>query len=218
MSSPSETRSASALSADMQPAGNPFATRHIRAGAREFRFEAGDSIRHFLQRLESANWRGQIVGPHGSGKTTLLRLLERHWPDADRDVCTFTLHGGQRNIPLRDWRSWNSRTIVMVDGFEQTSWLTKLRLLACCHHRGTGLLVTTHRRWRGLPVVQQTRTTHALLDQLVEELLKHEPALQLEQHVTHPIFDRCGGNVRETLMQLYDVAHVRQRQLREHVA
>jgi hypothetical protein len=204
---------------DSLESNNPFATRCIRPGAIPFEFLAPMTIARLVARFRSYGWRAQIVGPHGSGKSTLLAWLQPDLEAAGRDVCAFTLHNGQRHLPVTTGQrsSWDACTIVVVDGHEQLSWLAQWRLRWWCHQCRCGLLITRHRPcgfmsggW--LPVLWQTTTSPELLGRLVDQLMTSwsadsQPTAEQVQHA----FDQHHGNLREALLQLYDVYASRQK-------
>lgn len=189
---------------------NPFSTKFIRAGALPYRFSKGESLERFRNQLQCANWRGQIVGPHGSGKTTLLRTLDEHWNRWGRRPIVYTLHNGQRRI--HGFPKQVAANQIIVDGFEQLSVFSQCRLVASCHLRRCGLLVTTHKpiRWlsQWLPVVKTTSTSIALAEDLVARLLQNHLHDQLTsfgiQECVNKSFQHHAGNLRETFLSLYD--------------
>ena len=186
---------------------NPFATKFIRAGEIPYRFPEGSSLESLTWRLKEASWRGQIVGPHGSGKSTLLKSLDDRWPTFGRQPITFRLQPQQRTLGTasRDWspRDWSPRTQVIVDGYQQLALISKCRLHVCCRRLRCGLLITTHQASvLGPPIVWRTETSAELAKSLVRALTgdRHTITDQvIEQH-----FHACQGNLRETLLHLYD--------------
>ena len=181
---------------------NPFSTKFVRAGALPFRFRDGESVELLHDRLTASDWNGQVVGPHGSGKSTLLRTLDHHWNSWNRRAVIYSLHNDERMLREPCWRSWDSRTQVIVDGYEQLSWWSRFVLIYRCRRQQCGLLVTTHSRAAFLPILYQSETSLELARKLVSDLVR-EPE-QLSNDV-----DRCyannDGNLRETFMDLYDV-------------
>ena len=166
-----------------------------------YRFEDGGSVDGFFATLSVNRWRGQIVGPHGSGKSTLLKTLEPHWAEVGRTPICFSLHNGQRRLPNFDWSSCTENSQVIVDGFEQLSYPQRLLLRMRCRVARCGLLVTTHRRVSGIPVVQTTAVSIELVRALVDELVE-----TFDGDAVESCFEQAACNVRETFMLLYDVA------------
>ena len=134
-------------SMSMVPDGNPFSTCRVRPGSLEFQFPHELPPQQLVARLANQQWWGQIVGAHGVGKSTLLHSWLPLLADAGRTVSWWTLQGGQRRLPAELWRaarSWHDTTLVVVDGYEQLSWLARRRLVSRCRRTRAGLLVTTH--------------------------------------------------------------------------
>jgi hypothetical protein len=106
---------------------NPFASRFVRPGALPFLFDRGISVEILLDGLRRNAWWGQIVGAHGSGKSTLLATLVGAFEEAGRRTVEFTLHDGQRKLPdsKGSGAAWDPQTQVIVDGYEQLSWLSR---------------------------------------------------------------------------------------------
>ena len=127
--------------------------------------------------------------------------------DSGRDVRRFHLQVGQRVLPVSDDEigGWSPQTLVVVDGYEQLSWWQRWRLRRDCRVRGAGLLVTTHRPTR-LPLLAQTSTSVTLLRQLVTVLLERHPnGIELADADVVRAFESHRGNLREALLELYDV-------------
>lgn len=190
---------------------NPFSTRYTRPGALEFDETAGPSLDALLAELARRRWRGQIVGPHGTGKTTLLESLLPRLSAAGRRVERFSLRPGQRRLQLsRATRaSWDAKTLLVVDGYEQLNWWRRWRIQSACHRGGWGLLVTTHRPL-GLPLLVQMRPTAVLVRRLVRQLWPEHDRLIGDREID-ACFERQAGNVRETLFALYDLFEQRTR-------
>ncbi len=185
-------------------AENPFSASRVRPGAIDFRFPPGDCLTSVIERLRESGWRGQIVGPHGSGKSTLLAALvgelSRNGPSA---VCV-ELHDRQRRLPEEfDLTRLAAGTLVIVDGYEQLSLWSRLRLKAACRRRRLGLLATAHRDV-GLPTLISTTTSMAIAQEVVRELLADRNcSIATEQIAAR--FARHQGNLREVLFDLYDL-------------
>ena len=183
---------------------NPFATCWTRPGAIAFQFPAGESAEQLVAKLAAANWRGEIVGPHGSGKSTLLETLKPHLAAAGRSVSAITLRDGQRRLPAEFFRKSlaSSRPLVIIDGYEQLSWPSRLSLHWRCRRASAGLVVTTHTS-TGLPLLYHTLPSLQLAEQLVSTLTAQNPspltaADVAASHACH------GSNLRELLFALYD--------------
>jgi hypothetical protein len=189
---------------------NPFASRFLRPGTLPFLFDRGKSVETLLDDLGRQAWWGQVVGPHGTGKSTLLATLADALERIGRHPVRFTLHDGQRTLPVGGGarQPWDAQTQVIVDGYEQLSWLSRSRLGATCRLRKAGLLVTAHTDV-GLPLLCETTVSDETAWQVVTRLAapgadkagqnpvsRAEIAASLQRH---------GGNLREVLFELYDL-------------
>jgi hypothetical protein len=183
---------------------NPFATCWTKPGALEFQFPQGASAEQLVAKLAAANWRGEIVGPHGSGKSTLLETLIPQLVSAGRSVATIALHDGERRLPPGFLRKSlaSSRPLVIVDGFEQLSWLSRRLLRWHCRRAAAGLLVTAHAP-TGLPNLFRTEPGLPLAEQLVSTLTARNfsPLTQADVAASHACH---GSNFRELFFALYD--------------
>lgn len=201
---------------------NPFATCWTRPGAIPFRFADGQSTERLVERFAAANWRGAIIGPHGGGKSTLLETLKLALIAAGHSISSITLRNGQRRLPHRlidharpgpaDNYAGGRRFIVIVDGYEQLSWLERLRLIGECRRRHLGLLITSHAA-TCLPTLIRLTPSRQLIEQLVRELCDqvstHIAAEEVAaSHACH------GSNVREIFFDLYDRYERRRRNRR----
>jgi hypothetical protein len=178
---------------------NPFRSERIEA--LPFRFVDGEvgGWDDLLRRLTRNNGRGALVGPKGSGKTTLLEELGRRLTARGLVVTLVRLSSSHRELPTP--RAAGPGDAVLIDGAEQlSSWRW---LLLRFRMRAAGAFVVTVHRGGRLPTVMRTRTSEALVHDLVRALLPAgaptpDPAL-----VTS-LFQRHAANVREVLRALYD--------------
>lgn len=183
---------------------NPFSTRRVRPGAIPFLFPSGQNADILVDRLRNTAWWGEIVGPHGSGKSTLLASLLPVIEKSGRKVLAIALHDGQRRVPpnLRRDLQLERPGLLVVDGYEQLSYLSRLRLKWFCRRHAIGLLVTSHVSV-GLPELFRTAVTAEVAANVVATLFAGHPPTPLLEKVPE-IVARHGGDLRETLMELYD--------------
>lgn len=184
------------------PATNPFASRFVRPGAIPFLFEGGDSLMRLLDRLEEANFSGQIVGPHGSGKSTLLATLEKALERRDFRSVRIELHDGKRRLPA-GWKQRIpscDRVVLLVDGYEQLSRLSRFALRRFCHRRGTRLVATVHADV-GMAMLYRTSVSEELAQRVVVELAGDDLVTCEDIRAA---LEATGGDLRETLFALYD--------------
>jgi len=184
---------------------NPFSTKFVRPGTIEFYTPvglnlnsiAGELIRHKI---------GQIVGPHGCGKTTLTHGLESLLGESSRPLTAI------RRITIRnkndlttsccDSGLTNSRgQLLIVDGFKRLPWLHRRMLIANAKRKKIGLLITTHRRIRGIKVLCELTPNLESLAYVVRHL---QPDPMPDSTRIEDAFKRTNGNIRESLMVLYD--------------
>lgn len=184
---------------------NPFSTGDVRPGALPFRFGGATDVDPLIDTLRKNRWWGEIVGPHGSGKSTLLCTLIPHLEAIGRTVCSFTLHQGERRLPVdaATMDGWGEQAQLVIDGYEQLSAWNCWRLRRHCRRRRIGLLVTSHRPV-GLPTLFETCTSPELAVELVHELMP-DGLDRLDPADVCRSFDRNAGNLREVFFDLYDL-------------
>jgi hypothetical protein len=184
---------------------NPFASRHIRPGARRFQFPPGQSAENLVAELARHNWWGQIVGPHGSGKSTLLATIQPVLDAAGRQAIVFALRADHVIAPQEPaHHHWDCETLVIVDGYEQLSWWQRFLLRSLCRRRKSGLLITTHVS-QGLPTIWRTEATPELAWDLVQSLQRDAPHALITRDDVEKCFSQNPGDIRETFFALYDI-------------
>jgi hypothetical protein len=189
---------------------NPFATCWTRPGAIPFHFSEEQNTSQLVGKLAAHHWLAAIIGPHGSGKSTLLRSLEPELTAAGRTIHAIPLQDGQRWLPRIPIKA-GACTLLIIDGYEQLSWLERFRLFLRCRTRGAGLLVTSHKP-TCLPTLIRLSPDRQLVERLVADLCAEAstpitPKDVAASHACH------GSNVREILFDLYD-RHEQQRRRR----
>lgn len=173
----------------------------------DFVFAPGPKTEQLVRRLADTGGWGQITGPHGSGKSTLLVALIEELKRVGFAPVRFSLHDNQRRMAtgwveqVRQAAIDTGRAIVVVDGYEQLSWLAASRLKRRCHRRHWGLLVTAHRNL-GLPTLYRTASTLDLAEALVQQLANGQ--IEIERHVIRQAFVNHDGNLRDVFFDLYD--------------
>jgi hypothetical protein len=184
--------------------GNPFATCWTRPGALAFRFPEELNAEALIAQFASQNWRGVIVGPHGSGKSTLLATLRPLLSAAGQHVSTIVVRTRQRRLPRNFLRTAlaPANPLIIVDGFEQLSRLSRAWLCWQCRQKGAGLLITSHAE-TCLPTLIRLQPDVELTAALVADLTRDR-----NSHVTSADIAashaRHGSNIRELLFDLYD--------------
>ncbi|TWT30609.1 P-loop NTPase family protein [Blastopirellula retiformator] len=183
---------------------NPFASRQVRPGAIPFQFSSDPSAEQIVEGLRDVGWRGAILGPHGSGKSTLLDTLSPLWRKYGLTERRVTFH---RSAPSTGTLSPpDDLEILVVDGFEQLSWLKRRWFLWRSAPRireltNRRILVTAHAEI-GLPVVYRTQPSEEMAVQLAEMLQRDvDPLVTADD--ARMMCRRHQGDLRETLFQLY---------------
>ncbi len=92
--------------------------------------------------------------------------------------------------------------LLIIDGYEQLSRVSRLWLAWQLRRNGWGAIVTAHRD-AGYPTLLRTRATAELTERIVARLLSDSTAA-IDQRTIASSFAAAGGNVRETLFDLYD--------------
>jgi len=187
---------------------NPFSTRHTRPGSIAPLDATGRPVDldALLDRLHGLGGTAAIVGPHGSGKSTLLThlaaALERQGGRAPRIRLHSWADAAAVWMALRRARPGDT---ICIDSWECTGRLFGTLLRVVARSTGRSLLVTSHRRG-GFPEVARCTTSPALLQSIVGGLPDHE--LWLGSLVRAADIDEAfahhGGNLRESLYELYD--------------
>lgn len=182
---------------------NPFVTRNTRPGAIAALDEQGAplDIAALADRCLAVP-AACIEAPHGHGKTTILLAVVDHLAARRIPVTVVRMRSaadGRQAVAavLRADRA----AVVCIDGWERAGRLTAptIRFIARC--RRVRLLVTAH-RWTGLPVVLRCGTSARLLAALVGQLPDHGGRITAADITA--AFARHGGNLRESLYELYD--------------
>jgi len=127
-----------------------------------------------------------------------------------KQVCRRQLRDGTSSLPISSTEAnqWSPKTLVVIDGYEQLSRVSRWRLHRWVGRSGCGLLVTVHRAVR-LSVLFRTTVSIESTRQIVSQLLDDDSCISLEDITT--AYERCNGNVREVLFSLYDVYFDRMR-------
>lgn len=211
-----------ATTAEALPRTNPFSSNAVRPGAIPYLFTGAqpgeDNLAGLVARFEAAHLRGQIVGPHGNGKSTLLAALLPCLTDLGYPVHAIALHDGQRQLPADFLQEaflqatslqasflraeGEQRTIIVIDGYEQLSWLQRWRLKRLCNRNDSGLLVVTHNDV-GLPTLCTPKVTPTLTKRIIDGILTDREYSVDEQEVAD-LLAQHGGNLRDVLFDLYD--------------
>jgi hypothetical protein len=92
--------------------------------------------------------------------------------------------------------------LLIIDGYEQLSFVSRLGLTWQLRRRGWGTIVTAHRDV-GFPTLYRTPVSVELTQRVVARLLPDGDTM-IDYEAIARCFAASGGNVRETLFGLYD--------------
>ncbi|NDC62445.1 MAG: hypothetical protein EBZ59_00295 [Planctomycetia bacterium] len=194
---------------------NPFVTRFTRPG----RIRPLDAVGRPLdlealqRRLEAHGWTAAIEGPHGSGKTTLLVHLASELRGWGRLAADLRLRSRRDAFAaLGAILLAGSGRVVCIDSWERMGPVLGGLARIVARLRGCGLVITSH-RGTGLPLLLRCDTTPALLAGILRQLPDHD-RWHGEVVTTTDVdeaFATCGGNLRESLYELYDTFESRVR-------
>ena len=124
---------------------NPFSSRYIKPGAREYLFPAGESIEELIKRLSEKRI-VEIVGPHGSGKSTLVEMIRKSIECNSSKIvipCQRDKTKSLNEIELAI-KTRSRDDLIIVDGIEQLKAPQRNRIFTQCQKNNLMLLVTTH--------------------------------------------------------------------------
>ncbi len=214
---------------------NPLSTRFVQPGRIDWQADRPehtlDAIaEYFTCKL---NWRAAIVGPHGSGKSTLLEHLvplvgqvilkqAAYEPDglsaeldsavpadAARRIVWLKLRGrsSSRRLLKETRPQWcQAGRLLVIDGFEQLSLLSRTMVVLVTARYSVGLLLTSHQRTR-LPTLIETRVDARMAARLLDQTLPagmRDRQEFLDQDRLDALLKAHRGSMREVFMQLYD--------------
>lgn len=209
---------------------NPFATERISPSKVTYRFSHGVSganpqtvdahLEGLLSRLRSSR-KGMILGPHGTGKSTLLHTF---LPKLQRSFRTVAFHhvNNDPTIGLRkrmvermragkrirhELQNLPADGLLVVDGWEQLTTLSRWRIARAAARRKLTLLVTAHHRIPGWTVVHETRSDPKLIRSLAGDLLNDSP-FELRKLIETHLKTRSlppSTNVRDLWFEMYDL-------------
>jgi adenylate kinase family enzyme len=178
---------------------NPFAVDRIR----QIRYEpVAESWQSLLARLAAMDYRGAIVGPCGSGKTTMCEDLEirlqKQGLRTQHLFLSMDIHMTWREIRRVLACPFD---VIMVDGADHMSWLTWRTLKRRVFREKCGLVVTTHQPGL-LDTWYECQTSPVLLERIVARLVRDQV---IARERIQESYDRCQGNIRQALRELYDL-------------
>ena len=121
-----------------------------------------------------------------------------------------SVHSSRRDKPGGSSTVAQNPRLLIIDGYEQLSWLERRRLIRHCHRTSTGLLVTAHAETQ-LATLIRLAPQQALIAQLVAQLCS-EVSTPITSSDLAASLACHGSNVREIFFDLYD-RHERNRRI-----
>jgi predicted ATPase len=186
---------------------NPFSTRNWQAGTINYIFESGLDCHAIWERLTKAGGIGQIVGKHGTGKSTLIESLSKFLTQYGLNVQKNTLNSSQKKLQkdfLLSLQKINTNTIYILDGYEQLSLLSRIRLRRKNWHNSAGFIFTTHKPASFIPIIYKTTTQPKIFQNLVQNMIKNTNFKINNEQITQ-ILQNENGNFRNGFFKLYDL-------------
>ncbi len=189
----------------MQIERNPYSTCFTAPGKLSFIFPDPDQPERLLTEFERQGFQGQIVGPHGCGKTTLTESLEPYLESRFPTIKRITIRtDGEVSGRIREngIKNLHPSTLFVIDGIENMSWLQRRIFIKSIKRMAGGLLLTTHRAIRGVPVVYQIAPSFQIFSRIVSLLSPDQP---IDQQLLKQVFTQNNDSIRESLMSLYTI-------------
>ncbi len=193
---------------------NPFSTRFIQPGAIDYqRFDGGTVSELAQQFLELPSKRASIIGPHGSGKSTLLANLVSEFqslrPNTQIHALRFSTERSPRVALYESMSAWTADSIVILDGYEQLGFWSRLQINRKATTQAIALLATAHQDIRGFQTVWETSVTETssrwVVQRLLQQTARPEMATDLLASEAWALSrDRHQQNLRESLFDMYD--------------
>lgn len=192
---------------------NPFSTRYFAPGSIPFHFPEAMSIDLLADRIADAkNRRAAIVGPHGSGKSTLLTelfslpSLRSRFPDAHHRRLNSS------STAIERWRSSfcgiEAGGLLVLDGFEQLSNISRWILQGMCNARRVTLLISAHELPAGFEQVWGTCINGEIEQHVIASMLADHTDLEVQDILQSDAWAQSrsthGHNLRESLFDMYD--------------
>ena len=199
------SRSPKSNSVPIQIERNPYSTCFTEPGKLPFIFSRADQLEHLLTEFERHGFRGQIVGPHGCGKTTLTMTLEPYLESRFTKIKRITIRNDgtvSGNIRKNGGQKQDMPTLFVIDGIENISWLQRKIFLKSIKMNVSGLLLTTHRAIKGIPVIHQITPSFEIFAKVVSLISPKHPTDP--QHLKR-VFSQNNDSIRESLMSLYTI-------------
>jgi hypothetical protein len=178
---------------------NPFSTRFIRPDQLPYLDLPENTPSEVWARIRQAGFVGQIVGPHGAGKTAMLHQIVDLMNTDGINSAWQTIRPGMRVIPA----GLSRETVTCLEGAELLPKWNLWRILWRVR-RGSRVIFTTHHALTKVPIVATLQPGLDVAQLIVKRLLVGREWVINEDDV-QATYEKHGGNLREMLLDLYDV-------------
>lgn len=174
-------------------------------------------LNHLYEKFVQYHYRAQIIGDHGTGKTSLIFDFCAILVQKGCKINRVSLHDRQRRLPAEFW--WQQKrlaeniengnsshcSVAVIDGYEQLSFLEKMKVRSIFRQGKAGLLITAHKPAFQIPLLFQTQGTWETLTVILERLFRDQEGIKPPSHdLCRELLDRHQGNIRNVLFDLYD--------------
>lgn len=182
---------------------NPFSSRFITPGVREFVFADEDQHQPLVDEFRSRK-KAQIVGTHGSGKTTLgIQLAQTLELTLKQFVIRETSEAATIAMQIVEaMQSSDESDMVLVDGIERLPSSKFRKILETAKLSNAYFLITVHQVVDGLPVLYSTQSQYRVFCQIANSMVG--PEIEIPEDVLSSVYQTHQPNIREALFGLYD--------------
>lgn len=196
----------------MRESTNPFATRCFQPGALDYEFFGKQEWSTFAKQCRNQTGCALIVGPHGTGKSSLLITLAKELMTLDPEIRieSLFLHNDGKSSKrfLKSYSNWDKSDIVLLDGFEQLSFIRRVQVCVSARRNSLSVIATTHRNFLGCPVLWRTSIDATTERWVMAKLLESRSSDVLSQALSSEDWRvsrvRHQQNLRESLFDMYD--------------